>query len=418
MISASAWLERLEKRNPNKIKLGLERVAKVAKALHLDTFDIPVITVAGTNGKGSCVAALEALFLAGDYRVGAYTSPHLYRYHERIRVNGQMIADEALGQAFAAIDAQEGADELSYFEFGTLAALYHFQQTRLDVILLEVGLGGRLDAVNIVDADVAVITTIDIDHTEWLGHDRETIAKEKAGIFRAGKPAIYGEADMPQSVQTVADELGADLYQRGVDFDLLQSKHRQGERWSWYGLEGQRYAKLPLPDLTLDNVATALMASTAISDRLPLHYRAVRDSMRGLNLPGRFQCVPGPVQQILDVAHNPHAAKNLAKHLATVLSEGKRSFAVFSMLQDKDIVGPIAPLAKLVDEWCIAPLSIPRAAPQKALEEALQANGVNSINDYSSISLAHQAACQMAKPGDTIVIFGSFYTVAAVGDIS
>jgi dihydrofolate synthase/folylpolyglutamate synthase len=404
-----AWQERL---HPSRIELGLERVRQVGSRLGLQAMPYPVITVAGTNGKGSSVAMLEAILTAAGYRVGAYTSPHLRSYNERVRMNGRLASDVELCTAFAQIDRVRGETPLTYFEFGTLAALQLFQQARLDVAVLEVGMGGRLDAVNIVDADVALVTTIALDHTEWLGPDRESIGREKAGIFRPQRPAVYNDLDPPLSLVHHAGELRAPLYRLGRDYAYVQGE----DAWSWRG-RTRRYDVLPLPALAggfqLRNAAGTLGVLEAIEQRLPVSLSAIREGLAQVRLPGRFEQIPGAVQRILDVAHNPQAAAVLAEALREQPCAG-RTLAVFSMLHDKDSEGVMGVMAERVDTWHIAELATVRAASAAALVARLSAVTAVPIRQHERISLAYRAALAESRPGDRVVVFGSFYTVAEV----
>ena len=410
--SLSAWLTWQETLHPNAIDLGLERVHAVAQRMHLLQPPYAVITVGGTNGKGSTVAMLEAILLAAGYRVGAYTSPHLLRYSERVRVNGIEASDAQLCAAFANVDAARADTSLTYFEFGTLAALEIFSQANLDVAVLEVGLGGRLDAVNILDAEVALVTSVALDHTEWLGVDRETIAREKAGIYRSGKPALFGEPGVPHSLQQHAQAIGAPLYRYGIDFGARSAANA----WTWWGAGKERHA-LVLPPLRgahqLQNAAGVLMALELLAERVPVTQAQIRAGLMNVALPGRFQVVPGPVVHIYDVAHNPHGAQALAHTLRAHPCNG-RTFAVCGMLRDKDITATLAQLHELMDAWYVAPVNSPRTASAGELAAAARrTDAAKPVVAYPDIAAAlSQARCD-AHSGDRIVVFGSFYTVAA-----
>ena len=342
------WQNYLETLNPHKIKLGLDRVAQVATALQVTQFSCPVITISGTNGKGSCVAILEAILMAAGYRVGAYTSPHLFQFNERIKINGVAIDDTNLCLSLAKVAQAQDDIPLTYFEFTTLAALQIFQHAKLDVLILEVGLGGRLDAVNIIAADVAVITAVDIDHIEWLGHDRESIGREKAGIFRQGKVAICGDEQVPVSVIETAINLGTSLYQLNKDFFYQET----ATDWNWEGAE-TKFEQLPKPRLKLQNAATALMVLAQLQQRLPVDEVAIRQGLLKAALIGRFQCFfQDRIEYIFDVAHNPHAARWLAEQLQTRPCQG-RTLAVVGMLADKDINATLAAVAPQIDVWCV-----------------------------------------------------------------
>ena len=407
--SLPQWLHYLETLNPHKIVLGLERVAQAAAKLGLTQFACPVITVTGTNGKGSCVSLLESCFRAGNYRVGAYTSPHLFRFNERVRINGVDIDDQALCEAFTSVAAATENPEvtLTYFEFTTLAALWIFQQSRLDALILEVGLGGRLDAVNIVDADVAVITTIDIDHTDWLGNSRESIGREKAGILRAGRAAVCGDFHPPNSVIATARQLNAKLYCIGKDFHYEATT----SDWCWQ-TDDCACTALPLPRLKLQNAATALMAIQLLQPKLPLSKNSIATGLRQASLPGRFQQVALPKPCIFDVAHNPQAAAWLAQQLENAPCQGK-TLAVAGMLADKDIANTLGALRTQVDAWYVGSLPGPRGASQEVIANTLRALGVEKCYNYGLIAAAYQAAIQACGGLDRVVVFGSFVTVAS-----
>lgn len=397
----ATWLSYLEHLHSKTIDLGLARVSEVAQRMAVIKPAPFVFTVAGTNGKGTTCRTLESALMAAGYKVGVYSSPHLVRYTERVRVQGEELPELAHTTSFAEIEAARGDISLSYFEFGTLSALWLFQQARLDVVILEVGLGGRLDATNIVDADVAVVTSIALDHTDWLGPDRESIGREKAGIFRSGKPAIVGEPDMPLTIAEVASEKGALLLRRGVDWQYDASE--QG--WSFRDRLGT-LNDLPLPQVPLPNAATALAALRASG--LKVKEQAMRDGIQNAMLPGRFQIISEAPRTILDVAHNPHAATYLAGRLKT-LSKTGRVLAVVGMLHDKDIAGTLANLQAEVDDWYCAPLEGPRGATAEQLLEHLRAGKV-----YTSVAQAWHAAMADARPEDTVLVCGSFHTVAHV----
>ena len=413
----AGWLAYIETLHAKPIAMGLERVASVAQRMS-SAIECPVITVAGTNGKGSTCAILEAIHRHAGFRTGLYTSPHLLRFNERVRVNGADVTDEALVAAFDAVEsarvaAPAEATPLTYFEFSTLAALQLFAQARPDVLILEVGLGGRLDAVNILDADVAVVTTIDIDHVQYLGATRESIGREKAGIFRAGKRAICGDRDPPRSLVEHADSIGAPLWRIGHDYAYAV----EGTHWRYTGPASARYG-LPFPALRgayqLDNAATALAALDALRDRLPVPAGAVRDGLVHVVLPGRFQVLPGRPTIVLDVAHNPHAARALAAALGS-MGFHPQTFAVFGMLEDKDIESVAAILRPRVDRWYIAPLPGPRGAPAARIIRALHGAGIgaDAIREFENIGDAFEAARSDANDTDRIAAFGSFLTVAA-----
>ncbi|SFC89014.1 bifunctional tetrahydrofolate synthase/dihydrofolate synthase [Pragia fontium] len=403
----ASWLYYLEHLHNQAIELGLERVRSVAERLDLLKPAPYVFTVAGTNGKGTTCRTLETILMAAGFRVGVYSSPHLIRYTERARIQGQELPESAHTQAFALIEQGRGETSLTYFEFSTLSALQLFKQSNLDVVILEVGLGGRLDATNIVDSDVAVVTSIALDHTDWLGFDRESIGREKAGVFRADKPAVVGEPDMPQSIADVAAELGSPLYRRGYDwcFELEAS----GESWCWQAAE-EKLAGLPIPNVPLPNAATALSALHYSS--LKVSHEAIRQGLMQAALPGRFQVIGQSPLRILDVAHNPHAAGYLAQRLAALPHRDGKVYAVVGMLSDKDIEGTLALLKPQVDIWYCAPLEGPRGANAEQLAQYLPQSSV-----FTDVKQAWQQALQDAGSQDMIIVCGSFHTVAHVMEI-
>lgn len=403
------WLSWIEARHPRQIELGLDRIAQVAARLPLQ-IDKPVITIGGTNGKGSTVAFLESILGLAGIRVGAYSSPHLLRYNERIRIEGQPVSDARLCEAFGAIERALGDVSLTYFEFGTLAALWLFEQAQLDVLVLEVGLGGRLDSVNLIDADVAVLTTIDLDHQDWLGTDREAIGYEKAGIFRAGRPALCIDPAPPQSVIDHARQCGANWLPLGEAFTLARSD----DRWSWHG-DGLPYPAwyldLPLPKLPLPSAAAALAALHCLP--LALDEGIVREGLRRARLPGRFQRFwRDDIEIILDVAHNPQAAGFLANNLAAL--PPRRTRALFALMADKDLDGLVQPLRGHFEQWWLGDLpDNPRALPAAELARHLAAQGIDHTLRGESVGDAFEAALASLEPGDRLVVFGSFFTVAA-----
>jgi dihydrofolate synthase/folylpolyglutamate synthase len=414
------WLSTLESRHPKAIDMGLERVARVRDALGL-RLDCPVITVGGTNGKGSTCAMMEAILLQAGYTVGLYTSPHLVHFNERARVAGEIVGDDALVEQFAAVEAARGDVSLTYFEFTTLAILRLFAQAGLDAVILEVGLGGRLDAVNVIDADVAIVTSVDIDHTEYLGVTREQIGFEKAGIFRAGRPAICSDPVPPKSLLDHAEKIGADLWLLGRDFNYSGDK----QQWNYGGRNVRRNA-LGYPGLRganqLLNACAALAALEALRDRLPLGAQEVRSGLAMVELPGRFQVMPGRPTVILDVAHNPHAAAALAQNLGN-MGFHPYTYAVFGAMADKDIDGIIAHMKPHVDHWCVTDLPLPRAAAAADIAAKLSEAGVDggsatdaehSITTFASPADAYANARSRAGENDRIAVFGSFLTVAGV----
>jgi dihydrofolate synthase/folylpolyglutamate synthase len=400
------WLHYLETQHHKSIDMGLARVQKVAQAANILNLHCPVITVAGTNGKGSTVATLTAIYCAADYNVGTYTSPHITHFNERIALNGHMASDAVLVNAFAFLEearAQTGIS-LTYFEFTTLAAFYIFQQAKLDIVILEVGLGGRLDAVNLIDADVAVVTSIGIDHVDWLGDTREAISFEKAGIFRANKPAVYGEANPPQPLIDHAAQLKSPLSIKHQDFSF----QIEDESWTWQGL-GKSYSKLPKPQLAYDNIATALAAINLAP--LMLSEEAIIIGIKNAQLAGRAErFMYNGKEIIMDVAHNPHGATFFMQQLSAT---PQKTLAVFAMLGDKDIAGTIAACVGRVDQWFVASLDVPRGVSANSIVPLLQDNGMYVGGIYHTVAAAMRAACQTAQSGDSILVFGSFYTVAA-----
>lgn len=405
----ATWLYYLENLHSQAIELGLDRVKAVATKLDLLTPAPRVFTVAGTNGKGTTCATLEAIMMAAGYRVGVYSSPHLVRYTERVRIQGEELPESAHCASFAVLEAGRGDISLTYFEYGTLSALQLFKQANLDIVILEVGLGGRLDATNIVDADVSVVTSIALDHTDWLGSDRESIGREKAGIFRSNTPAVVGEPDMPQSIADVAKEKHADLYRRGESWNFAAN----AGNWRWAALQdGEEVTildELPLPNVPLPNAATALAALHYSTLDIPV--AALRNGLQRAALPGRFQTVSESPRLILDVAHNPHAAAYLAGRLAEQPRQGGKVRAVVGMLKDKDIAGTLACLSPQVDEWYCAPLEGPRGASVEEL-----ASHLPQARRFDDVESAWRQAMQEAAPQDIVIVCGSFHTVAHVMD--
>ncbi|GAB1232488.1 bifunctional tetrahydrofolate synthase/dihydrofolate synthase [Ferrigenium sp. UT4] len=423
----AGWLTYLESLHPKTIALGLERVAQVKQRLNLDP-DFPLIIVGGTNGKGSVCAMLEAILHAAGYKVGCYTSPHLLHYNERVRIAKRQASDAELCASFAAIErARVGRVStrqgdvgmnpdlqipLTYFEFGTLAAMQCFLSHKVDIAILEVGLGGRLDAVNVFDADVAVVTGVDIDHVDYLGDTREQIAFEKAGIFRPGRVAICADTDVPQALRAHASNIGAELWCLGSEFGF---RPHQGQ-WDYFGKDGGRSA-LPLPALRgafqLHNASAVLAALDALQVRLPVSMAAVRRGLTEVELAGRFQFVPGRPQLILDVAHNPQAARALAQNLANL--PPARTFAVFAMLKDKDMAGVVRALDAQIDVWLVAGIDAPRGATSDELAQVMAESGIRGeIVACASLAEALEEASNRAGENDRIAALGSFYTVAEV----
>ena len=439
----SDWLAYLERLHPKTIELGLARVEEVRHRMGLDP-DFPVITIGGTNGKGSVCALLESMLHAAGYRVGCYTSPHLLEYNERVRIAGKMASDAELCAAFEKVEQARGDISLTYFEFGTLAAMHCFSEQKVEVAILEVGLGGRLDAVNIFDADCAAVVSVDVDHTEYLGDTREAIAHEKAGIFRKDKVALFGDLDMPHAIADEAHRIGAELWRLGAQFDFVAGT----QQWQYHSVVCERHA-LPYPALRgeyqLNNASTALAVLDVLRDSLPVSMDAVRRGLLEVELPGRFQVMPGRPQLILDVAHNPRAAQELARNLAAL--PPACTIAVFAMLKDKDIAGVVRALRDSIDIWLVAGIDVPRGATAEQLAGVLRSEGVRGeVRSFSNPVQAWQYACNETgensgcdallrssslreQPPDTlsrtrrlrapcqecrIAAFGSFYTVADV----
>ena len=420
------WLAHCERLHPHTIEMGLERVSEVARRMAL-RFDCPVITVAGTNGKGSTCAMIEAVAREAGYRTGVYSSPHLVHFEERCRLRGEAVDASDLIAHFAAVESARAPNDpkngetisLSYFEFTTLAILRLLSQAPLDLVILEVGLGGRLDATNIIDADCMVITSIDVDHVEYLGPDRESIGREKAGIMRTGKPVIVSDPVPPQSVIDHALEIGADLWRFGQDFNFSGDK----QQWAWAG-RGRRYAGMAYPALRganqLVNASGALAALEALRDRIPVTAQAVRNGLSMVELPGRFQIIPGQPTLVLDVAHNAHSVAALTANL-DAMGYFPTTHAVLGAMADKDLASMLAKVAPLIDRWYFTDLPTARAASAAELQQkwnALQmvAGARRSVPTatFASPQKALDAAVAAADPTDRIVVFGSFYTVGGV----
>ena len=416
--TTSEWLAYIEALHPKTIAMGLDRVKKVLNNLQLDpTF--PMITVAGTNGKGSVCAMLSHIYLQAGYQVGTYTSPHVQRYNERVSVNLQDISDEDLCTAFAAVEAARGDVALTYFEMGTLAAMWHFCHQQLDIAVLEIGLGGRLDAVNVFEPNCAIVTSIDLDHMEFLGDTREQIGFEKAGVFRANKLAICGDENPPNSLVQYAKKIGADLQLIQRDFQVKKTKH------GWQYLADNLQLNLPslglIGDFQLNNAACVVRAVLYLNDILPVitseHSDTglqtnIHEALRAVHLIGRFQQLQSNPNVITDVAHNPHAAKSLAQNLKSIPCAGK-TLAVFGMLADKDIAGVIDAIQDEIDVWYLADLHSVRGAKAVILKNVLIKSGNKKpISMFDGVAAALAAACMDAHKNDRIIIFGSFYTVA------
>lgn len=414
MKTLADWLEHAERQHPKTIELGLERTRTVAQRLGL-AFDCPVITVAGTNGKGSTCAMLESILGHAGYRTAVFTSPHLVRFEERLRLKGEAIDGALLAPHFEAVEAARADIPLTYFELTTLAILRCMAEAKPDVAILEVGLGGRLDAVNIIDADCSVITSIDLDHMNFLGPDRESIGREKAGILRTARPAIVSDPMPPQSVLDHAREIGADLWRFGHDFNVSGDK----QQWGWSG-RGRRYSGLAYPALRganqLLNAAGVLAALEALRQTLPITAQAVRTGLAMVELPGRFQIIPGQPTLVLDVAHNGHAVAALAENL-DAMGFYPTTHAVFGVMADKDLAPILSRIGPVIDRWYFTDLPTPRAAAGATVEAQWAAQ--NTRKDVASSVHADpmsalRAAIEAADPADRIVVFGSFFTVGGV----
>ncbi len=425
--SLAQWLEYIERQHPKAIDMGLDRVRDVATRLGLKKPARKVITVGGTNGKGSTVAFIEAVARAAGWKVGAYTSPHLLAYNERVRIDGADAGDAELVAAFEAVEAARGSTLLTYFEYGTLAALWLFERSKLDLAILEVGLGGRLDATNLVDADVAVITTVDIDHQDWLGDDREAIGFEKAGIARAWRPLVLGEDDPPASVLRHAYAIGAPAIRAGCDF-FFDSPAGHGNRFSptdavlpaagqWTWRELRNAIDLPLPQLAapaqLRNAATAIAALRALGKKLPAD--AIAAGIATAHVPGRLQRFERHgVDVVVDVGHNPQAARELAAWLAVAPPAG-RTHAVFAALGDKDVGGVVDALAGRIAHWHLAGLAEhgPRGLAVADFAARLADTAAGEGTRHAMVEEAIEAALQAAAPGDRVLVLGSFHTAAS-----
>jgi dihydrofolate synthase/folylpolyglutamate synthase len=414
METLNDWLARAEQLHPKNIELGLERAKEMAARMGLH-FDCPVITVAGTNGKGSTCAMLESILTHAGYRTAVFTSPHLVRFEERLRLAGEAVDASKLIASFEVVEAARGDMALTYFEFTTLGILRCMIEEKPDVAILEVGLGGRLDAVNIIDTDCAVITSIDLDHMDYLGPDRESIGFEKAGILRPGKPAIVSDPMPPQSVIDHATAIGADLWRFGHDFNVSGDK----QQWGWSG-RGRRYSGLAYPALRganqLLNAAGVLAALEALRQQLPITAQAVRTGLAMVELPGRFQIVPGEPALVLDVAHNAHAVAALAENL-DAMGFYPTTHGVFGVMADKDLAPILARIGPMIDRWYLTDLPTPRAAKASDLLASWQAQNTRtdvSGSVHAGPMEALRAAIEHADPADRIVVFGSFFTVGGV----
>lgn len=412
--SLDQWLSHLETAHPVGIDMGLARITRVKESLGLK-FACPVITVGGTNGKGSTCAFLESILLAAGYKVACHTSPHLLRFNERARMNGADVSDADLLKAFERVEQARcrlsDPPTLTYFEFTTLAIMDIFANASVDAVILEVGMGGRLDAVNIVDADCAIVTSIDLDHMAYLGNTREAIAFEKAGIFRTKAIAICADPMPPTSLINHANAIGADLWLMGKDYSFTGDQ----QQWGWTG-RGKRFSGLGYPALRganqLLNASAVIAALIALHDRLPVSAQDIRNGLAQVELPGRFQVLPGRPTVVLDVAHNPHAAATLAESIEA-MAYHPYTYAVFGAMADKDIDGVLKPLLNTVDYWYCTDLPTPRAASASDLAKRLRAFNKEALV-FMDPGAAYQAALDKAGEGDRILVFGSFYTVSGV----
>ena len=407
------WLLWQEKLHPKSIDLGLERPRKVLNRLRLNSPKHLTITVAGTNGKGSTVAILESILLAAGYRVGSYTSPHLLRYNERIKIDGTPATDEMICRAFDEIDQVRGEESLTYFEFGTLAAISIFQHEKVDVALLEVGLGGRLDAVNLLDADLSIITAIDIDHIAWLGSDRESIGREKAGIMRKERPAICSDPHPPESLIEYAENIGAELQQLGRDYDYTVAAN--GDWELRHPL--QILKALPGPSLMgevqYQNCAGAIAGLLSLGKTICLSRDDIANGLQQVTLEGRFQKISDSPEVIVDVAHNPQSARRLAENLRNLNCSGHR-YAVVAMLTDKDQRESLSPLAALFDRWMVAGIDNDRGDRGESVSAIIESMLAEEVSRFDTPEEAYRSACNFAVNGDQIIVFGSFFTVADI----
>ncbi len=419
-FTLAQWLEYCQQLHPQGIKLGLDTLKIVAKRIHSGqglNFTCPVFTVAGTNGKGSTCAMLESILRHAGYRTGLFTSPHFIQFNERCKINGQTITDEVLAKHFAAVEQARENIQLTYFEFTTLAILDCLSKSKLDAVILEVGLGGRLDAVNLIDTDCAIITSIDIDHTKHLGNSKEKIAYEKAGIMRANKPAIIADKKAPKTLVEYAQFVGADAWLAGRDFNT----HNDRQQWAWNG-RTRRYSGLAWPALRgkhqIENAAGVIAAIAAMHPVLPVPAQAIRNGLAMVSITGRFQVIPGQPVIVLDVAHNPHAAQILA-HSLDDMGFYPVTHAVFGVMEDKDVAGILKNVNELVDHWYFTNLPTPRAASADKLRAQLEQINANNVHKstcqtFTTPQQAMQAAVNSANTADRIIVFGSFHTVGSI----
>lgn len=410
--SLAEWLSWQEGLHFKAIDLGLERCREVAEKMDLLCPRYKVISIAGTNGKGTSAAMLDTIYRAAGHSVGTYTSPHLVRYNERIRINGEEVTDDMLCRAFNHVDQARGDITLTYFEFGTLAALDLFRDNAVDLGILEVGMGGRLDAVNLLDADVALITSISLEHQQWLGTTRDQIGREKAGIMRPGRPAVCSDNDIPASIVAHAADINAELYRLGHEFRIERNEHG----WDWHS-SSMTVAGLPSTGLfnttLINNTAGVLMAVELLSEYFPVQLPALKASLAQVEVPGRFQTYAGKIPVILDVAHNPQAAAILAQNLVDQKIQGE-THMIFGILDDKDHRGVLEALSLVVDHWYVVSLADERGTDGRVLDEILQQTGTTRVaGNFASVDSALESARRHARIGDRIVVSGSFLTVGA-----
>jgi len=411
-MNLTDWLGYIESIHPSTIDLTLERIKIVIERLNLD-ISFPILTVGGTNGKGSTCSILESIYKEAGYKVACYTSPHFLNFNERIKIQALAVSDEVICEAFSRIESAREGVTLTYFEYGTIAAMIIFSEAHVDVAILEVGLGGRLDAVNVFDADCAIVTTVDLDHMDYLGHTREAIGFEKAGIYRTEKTSICGDFDPPQSLIKHAELIHADLKIIGKDFGY-EAHHDSFD----FLIDSTFVMNLPLPklqgDFQLANATNALMAVKAMEDKLPLTEISIQKGIALTLLPGRFQEVKKMPSLIFDVAHNPQAARSLSHNLKTHVVPGK-TIAVFSILKDKDIFGVINVLNLDIDDWFIAEIQNERAASIENISNTIQKINLSAhIEAFKNIQEAYQFASKEVTRNDRIIVFGSFFTVADI----
>ncbi|MGE3920716.1 MAG: bifunctional tetrahydrofolate synthase/dihydrofolate synthase [Gammaproteobacteria bacterium] len=408
-LTLTQWLDYLEQCHPSTIDLGLERVSIVAKVLKLSPFPIPAIIVGGTNGKGSSVALLETIFSKAGYRVGTYTSPHLFRYNERVRVLQNEVDDKTLCSAFSEIEKARQETSLTYFEFGTLAALQIFKNADLDLVILEVGMGGRLDAVNIIDPEICIVTNVDLDHMEWLGNTRDAIAIEKAGIMRTNKPTIYGDVNPTKTFIMEAEKKLVPLFVLGQDFFYQENL---GD-WEWWNHQ-KKLTSLPKPKIALKNAATVIQTLEKIHEKFPVTEEAILEGLKSVSVYGRQTSLKKEgIHILLDVAHNPHGVSLLADTLSKNKISGK-TYAVFSMLKDKDITAAVKCIMPFIDHWYLGHIQNERGCSLENMQSVFTNLNLENHSGFETVREAFTNASAVAKAGDRIIVFGSFHTVSEV----